>query len=63
LPHARQTYQEAGMLWAFFVASLIVWAFGVVSSHTLDGGIHVLLAVAIGMIVIRIVQGHRDPAV
>lgn len=49
------------MLWAIFVASLVLWAFGVVSSHTLDGRIHVLLGVAIGVIVIRIIQGRRDP--
>jgi hypothetical protein len=47
------------MLWAIFVASLVLWAFGVVSSHTLGGRIHVLLAVAIVVIVIRIIQGHR----
>jgi hypothetical protein len=47
------------MLWSVFVASLVLWAFGVVSSHTLGGRIHVLLAVAIVVIVIRIIQGHR----
>jgi len=47
------------MLWAIFVASLVFWAFGVVSSHTFGGRIHVLLGVAIGVIVIRIIQGHR----
>jgi hypothetical protein len=51
------------MLWAIFVASLILWAFGVVSSHTLDGRIHVLLGVAIGVTVIRFIQGHRDQVV
>jgi hypothetical protein len=48
------------MLWAIFVASLVVWAFGVVSSHMMDGRIHVLLGIAIGVIVVRIVQGYRD---
>jgi len=47
------------MLWAIFVASLVFWAFGVVSSQTFGGRIHVLLGVAIGVIVIRIIQGHR----
>ena len=45
--------------WMFFAGSLIAWAFGIVSSHTLGGRIHVLLAVAIAVIVIRIVQGYR----
>lgn len=48
------------MLWSLFVSSLILWAFGVVSAHTAGGRIHVLLGVAIGVIVIRIIQGHRD---
>ena len=47
------------MLWAIFVTSLVLWAFGVVSSYTFGGRIHVLLGVAIGVIVIRIIQGHR----
>ena len=48
------------MLWAIFVASLVMWAFGVVSSQTMHGRIHVLLALAIAVIVVRIVQGYRD---
>jgi len=48
------------MLWAIFVSSLVLWAFGVVSSHTLHGRIHVLLAFAIGVILVRVVQGYRD---
>ena len=47
-------------MWAIFVSSLVLWAFGVVSSHTLRGRIHVLLVVAIAVIVIRIVQAYRD---
>ena len=46
-------------MWLLFVASLILWAFGVVSSHMMGGRIHLLLAVAIGVIVVRIVQGYR----
>jgi hypothetical protein len=49
------------MLWAIFVASLVMWAFGVVSSHMMDGRIHVLLGIAIGVIVLRIIQSYRDP--
>jgi hypothetical protein len=52
--------RQVVMLWILFVTSLVLWAFGVVSSHTLGGRIHVLLAVAIVVIVIRIIQGHRD---
>jgi hypothetical protein len=55
--------REAGMMWSFFVASLVLWAFGVVSSHTFGGRIHLLLGVAIGVVVVRMIQGHRDPLV
>jgi hypothetical protein len=48
------------MLWSLFVSSLVLWAFGVVSAHTMGGRIHVLLGVAIAVIVIRIVQGYHD---
>jgi len=48
------------MLWSIFVAALVLWAFGVVSSHTAGGHIHLLLGLAIGVIVIRIIQGHLD---
>ena len=50
-------------MWSFFVASLIAWAFGVISSHTLGGRIHLLLGVAIAVVVIRMIQGHQDPLV
>ena len=60
---ADQNYREAEMMWSFFVASLVLWAFGVVSSHTFGGRIHLLLGVAIGVVVIRMIQGHRDPLV
>src|SRR5262245_21728470 len=56
----RPRTQEADMLWAIFVASLVLWAFGVVSSHTVGGRIHALLALAILVIRVRIIQGYRD---
>jgi hypothetical protein len=46
------------MLWTIFVTSLVLWAFGVVSSQTLGGAIHGLLAVAIVVIAIRLRQGQ-----
>ena len=50
------------MMWSFFVASLVLWAFGVVSSHTFGGRIHLLLGVAIGVVVVRIDPGPPRPA-
>jgi hypothetical protein len=48
------------MLWTVFVLLMILWLLGMVSSYTLGGFIHVLLLLAIGTVLIRIIQG-RDP--
>jgi hypothetical protein len=48
------------MLWTIFVLLLVMWLLGVVSSYTLGGFIHILLILAIGVVLIRIIQG-RSP--
>lgn len=48
------------MLMTIFVLLLILWLLGVVSAYTLGGFIHLLLLFAIGVVLIRIVQG-RNP--
>jgi hypothetical protein len=47
------------MLWTIFVILLVMWLLGLVSSYTLGGFIHVLLLLAIGVVLIRIIQGRR----
>ena len=47
------------MLWTIFVLLLILWLLGVVSSYTLGGFIHILLILAIGVVLIRIIQGRQ----
>ena len=47
------------MLWTIFVVLLVLWALGLVSSYTLGGFIHILLVIAIGVVLIRIIQGRR----
>ncbi|HUG55031.1 MAG TPA: lmo0937 family membrane protein [Vicinamibacteria bacterium] len=47
------------MLWTIFVVLLILWLLGLVSNVTLGGFIHVLLLLAIGTVLIRIIQGRR----
>ena len=44
------------MLWTIFVILLIMWLLGLVSSYTFGGFIHVLLAVAIGVVLMRVLQ-------
>ncbi len=47
------------MLWTVAVVLLVLWVLGLVSSYTLGGFIHVLLAVAIIVFLIQVIQGRR----
>ncbi|MGE5834707.1 MAG: lmo0937 family membrane protein [Acidobacteriota bacterium] len=47
------------MLQILAVILLILWLLGTVSSYTMGGFIHVLLAVAIVMFLFRFIQGRR----
>jgi hypothetical protein len=47
------------MLWTIFIMLLILWFFGLVSSYTLGGYIHLLLVVALVVLVINLVTGRR----
>lgn len=48
------------MGWTIFVILLVLWALGMVTSYTLGGLIHILLVVALGVVVIRLLQGRRS---
>jgi Family of unknown function (DUF5670) len=41
------------------IVLLILWLFGLVTSYTLGGFIHILLVLAIIVILIRVIQGRR----
>ena len=47
------------MLWTIAVVLLVLWVLGLVSSYTLGGFIHVLLAVAVIVFLIQVIQGRR----
>lgn len=47
------------MLWTICIILLVLWALGMVTSYTAGGLIHVLLALALIVIVIRLFQGRR----
>jgi hypothetical protein len=47
------------MLWTIFVVLLVLWLLGLVSSYTLGGFIHILLALALVVLVINLVSGRR----
>jgi hypothetical protein len=47
------------MLMTLFVLLLLLWFAGIISAYTLGGFIHLLLVLAIGAVLLRIVQGRR----
>ena len=49
-----------GMLWTIFVILLIMWLFGMVTSYTLGGFIHILLVLALVSVLIQLITG-RNP--
>ena len=60
-PISRQltaSYGEAHMLETLAILLIILWIFGLVSSYTLGGFIHILLVIAIIVIVLRVIQGR-----
>ena len=46
------------MLWTLAVVLLVLWAVGIVSSHTMGGFIHLLLVVALVVVLVRVIQGQ-----
>ena len=48
------------MLWTIFGILLVLWLLGVVSANTFGGFIHVLLAVAIGVVLMRALQARSS---
>lgn len=47
------------MLWTIFVVLLVLWALGMATSYTMSGLIHLLLAVAVIVMLFRLIQGRR----
>ena len=47
------------MIWTIFVVLVALWLLGLVTSYTMGGFIHLLLAVAIIVLLVRFFQGRR----
>jgi len=47
------------MLWTLVLILVVLWLFGIISSYTVGGLIHLLLVVALIVVVIRLLQGRR----
>jgi hypothetical protein len=48
------------MLWTISVVLLVLWLLGIVSANTFGGFIHVLLAMAVAVVLLRVLQGRRS---
>jgi hypothetical protein len=44
------------VLWTIFSILLVLWLFGMISAYTFGGFIHVLLAVAVAVVLLRVLQ-------
>ena len=42
-----------------FVVLMVLWLLGLVSGYTINGFIHILLVIAIGVVLIRVIQGKK----
>jgi hypothetical protein len=51
--------KEKKMLWTICVILLVLWALGMATSYTAGGLIHILLAIALVVMVIRLISGRR----
>jgi asparagine N-glycosylation enzyme membrane subunit Stt3 len=47
------------MLWTIAVILFVLWTLGFATSFTMGGFIHVLLALAVVSVLIRVIQGRR----
>lgn len=47
------------MLWTIAVVLAVLWLLGIVSSYTMGGFIHILLALAIIVVLVNVIQGRR----
>jgi len=47
------------MLWTIAVILLVLWGLGLATSVTMGGLIHLLAAVAVVVVLIRVIQGRR----
>ena len=51
--------REKEMLELISVMLVILWIFGLVTSYTMGGFIHILLVVAVVLVLLRLIRGRR----
>lgn len=53
------TVEDSKMLETIAIILIVLWLFGLVTSYTMGGFLHILLVIAIVVILIRVIQGRR----
>jgi hypothetical protein len=51
--------KESNMLWTVAAILLVMWMLGMLSGHTMSGSLHLLLAIAVVVVVFRLITGRR----
>jgi len=51
--------KEKHMLYTIAVVLIVLWLLGMVTSYTMGGLIHILLAIAVIMILVNLLSGRR----
>ena len=49
------------MLWTITVILMILWGLGLVTSYTMGGFIHILVALAVVAVLVRVIKGRKLP--
>jgi len=47
------------MLYTIAVVLIVLWLFGLLTSYTMGGIIHILLVIAVIMIIVNVISGRR----
>ena len=47
------------MLWTIAILSIVLWAFGLITSHPMGGFIHLFLLLAVVLVLIQGIHRHR----
>jgi hypothetical protein len=47
------------MLYTIACILIVLWLFGLVTSYTMGGFIHILLVIAVVVVLLRIIQGRK----
>ncbi|HEY1406058.1 MAG TPA: lmo0937 family membrane protein [Spirochaetota bacterium] len=47
------------MIWTIVIILIILWLLGFVSGHTMGGLIHIFLATAIIVLIVRVITGRK----